>query len=95
MRVNALKEEQRNGTPPLVPRAYPPTTMAEVPPGTAQFRAAPARKSGDADLPDGAQKVLDDLEKTEAEGTKRFKEDAVKDAEKLEDAAAATQSNSV
>lgn len=40
-------EEQRNATPPVVPLANPPTTMAEVPPGIAPIRAVPARKPGD------------------------------------------------
>lgn len=37
------KREQQEGPPPVVPRADPPTTMAEVPPGIAEVRAAPAR----------------------------------------------------
>jgi hypothetical protein len=46
-RRQLVKEEQENLQPPIVPAAFPPTTMAEVPPGIAPITAAPARKPGD------------------------------------------------
>lgn len=46
-RRKAAQAAQRSATPPIVPRANPPTTMAEVPPGIAPFRAVPARTLDD------------------------------------------------
>ena len=54
LRRNAIKQEQENLNPPRVPRADPPTTTGEVPPGFANIRAVPTKRT-DGSTPEPVQ----------------------------------------
>lgn len=45
-RRHADIDRREKATPPIVPRADPPTQMSEVPPGIAPIRAIPTRRPG-------------------------------------------------